>query len=158
MTEVEVLLAELRAQRRHVLGAVDAVPEERLRTPVPPTTWAPIAAVHHLALDVERWWFQAIVAGDDAAWRYFDEHPGGAWDVPGETDVPALYRAECEISDRIVAGSILDAAPASWPDHLGPRQSIREIVLHVITETATHAGQPDVVREAIDGRTWLVLD
>jgi hypothetical protein len=30
--------------------------------------------------------------------------------------------------------------------------------MHVITETATHAGQLDVVRESIDGKTWLVLD
>ena len=46
----------------------------------------------------------------------------------------------------------------SWPDFLGSRETAEEIVLHVITETATHAGQLDVVRESIDGKTWLVLD
>jgi len=30
-------------------------------------------------------------------------------------------------------------------------------VLHVITETATHAGHLDAVRELIDGRTWMIL-
>jgi hypothetical protein len=29
-------------------------------------------------------------------------------------------------------------------------------MLHVITETAIHAGHLDAVRELIDGRQWLV--
>jgi hypothetical protein len=37
-------------------------------------------------------------------------------------------------------------------------QSLRHVMLHVITETATHAGHLDVVRELIDGRRWIVLD
>jgi hypothetical protein len=31
------------------------------------------------------------------------------------------------------------------------------IMLHVITETAVHAGHLDAVRELIDGRQWIVL-
>jgi len=30
-------------------------------------------------------------------------------------------------------------------------------MLHVIVETACHAGHLDAVRELIDGRRWLVL-
>jgi hypothetical protein len=30
-------------------------------------------------------------------------------------------------------------------------------ILHVITETATHAGHLDAARELIDGGQWLVL-
>jgi hypothetical protein len=30
-------------------------------------------------------------------------------------------------------------------------------MLHVITETAVHAGHLDAVRELIDGRQWIVL-
>jgi hypothetical protein len=32
---------------------------------------------------------------------------------------------------------------------------VREVILHVITETAVHAGHLDAARELIDGRTWL---
>jgi len=32
------------------------------------------------------------------------------------------------------------------------------VLLHVITETATHAGHLDAARELIDGRTWMVID
>jgi hypothetical protein len=31
-------------------------------------------------------------------------------------------------------------------------------MLHVITDTAGHAGQLDIVRELRDGRQWLVVD
>jgi hypothetical protein len=34
---------------------------------------------------------------------------------------------------------------------------VREVVLHVITETACHAGHLDTARELIDGRLWMVL-
>jgi hypothetical protein len=34
---------------------------------------------------------------------------------------------------------------------------VREIVLHVIVDTATHAGQLDAVRELIDRKQWVVL-
>jgi Protein of unknown function (DUF664) len=34
---------------------------------------------------------------------------------------------------------------------------LHAIILHVITETATHAGHLNAVRELIDGRTWLIL-
>jgi hypothetical protein len=35
--------------------------------------------------------------------------------------------------------------------------TVREIMLHVIGETACHVGHLDVVRELIDGRTWMIL-
>jgi hypothetical protein len=35
--------------------------------------------------------------------------------------------------------------------------NVRFIVLHMIEETACHAGHLDAVRELIDGRQWIVL-
>jgi hypothetical protein len=158
MDSLSFLLPHLQAQRRHVRETLLGLTDQQLLTPVPPTTWAPISALHHLALDVERWWFSALLAGDDSAWQYFEQHPGGAWDVPTGADVLALYEAECARSDAVIVSSSPTAPAVRWPDFLGPRQTAEEIVLHVITETATHAGQLDVVRESIDGKTWLVLD
>lgn len=159
--EMDALLDALRAQRRHVRQALSDLSVEQLRTAVPPTTWPPIAVVHHLALDVERWWFQAIVAGDPDQKRYFDEHPGGAWAVPEglqPADVFALYDREGTISDAVIARCSPGDRPPAWPSGLGEAQSVREIVLHAIVETAAHAGQLDVVRESVDGTQWLVLE
>ena len=41
--------------------------------------------------------------------------------------------------------------------YAGRLENLREIILHVLTETAVHAGHLDATRELIDGRTWLVL-
>jgi Protein of unknown function (DUF664) len=54
----------------------------------------------------------------------------------------------------------LDNAPAWWPEDLFGSwrlNDLREILLHVIAETATHAGHLDAARELIDGRQWIVL-
>lgn len=155
---LELVLAELRTQRRHVEKAVTGLSLADLTSTHSPVTWTPAAVVHHLALDVERWWFGAIFAGSEEARHYFEEHPGGAWTVPPGTDVFALYAEEQAASDRILTSVEPDAAPAWWPSFLGRQQSVAEIALHVATETATHAGQLDVVRESIDGTQWLVLD
>ena len=151
-------LAQLRAQRRHVEQAVTGLSEHDLTTAHPPTTWTPGSVLHHLALDVERWWFSAVIAGDQAAGRFFDENPGGAWQVPPGTDVFQVYAEQQAVSDHILDSLEPDAAPAWWPSFLGPEQNVMQIVLHVVTETAAHAGQLDVVRESIDGKQWLILD
>jgi hypothetical protein len=158
MDPLMLLMPALQAQRRHTREALAGLTERQLLTPVPPTTWAPIATLHHLALDVERWWFGAMLAGDEGAWQYFEENPGGAWTVPPGTDVFALYEAECARSDEIIARSKPADPAVRWPEFLGARQTAAEIVLRVITETATHAGQLDVVRESIDGKTWLIVN
>lgn len=157
--EAAALLSSLRAQREHVLGVLEGLSEESLRRPVLPSGWTCLGLVRHLALDVERFWFRAVVAGEAVDLETGD----GAWQVA--PDVPAaavfdLYRDEAERADAVLAATPLDVAPAWWPDFFGgwgPRP-LRKTVLHVITETATHAGHLDAARELIDGRTWLVLD
>ena len=71
-----------------------------------------------------------------------------------------LYRREIAASDAALAGLSLDAPPARWPEYFGDwrLQDVREVILHVITETATHAGHLDAARELLDGRTWMGPD
>jgi uncharacterized damage-inducible protein DinB len=156
--ERTALLRQLRAQREHVLGALEGLTGEELRRPVLPSGWTCLGLVQHLALDVERFWFRSVFAGEQV------ELPQGGegWHV-GE-DVPAdavldLYREESRLADAVVENTPLDAGPAWWPDFFGdlPPRDLRRTVLHVVVETATHAGHLDAVRELIDGRTWLVL-
>jgi len=160
--EAELLLAHLRSQRRHVLGILEGLEDEALRRPVLPSGWSCLGLVRHLALDDERFWFRGVVAGEQEVRDEVAAASESAWRVgPDETaeQVLARYREEAERTDAIIASTPLDTAPAWWPDFFGEfrMDSLREVVLHVITETATHAGHLDAVRELIDGRTWLVL-
>lgn len=158
MSITEVLLTELRSQRRHVVRTLSGLSPSVLATPVPPATWAPITVPHHLALDVERWWFQAVVENDPIAWKYFEDNPNGAWTVHPEVQPVDLYVAESARSDAIIAAADIHAIVDPWPSFMGPPQSLIEIVVHVIGETAAHAGHLDIVREAIDGHQNLIMD
>lgn len=80
--------------------------------------------------------------------------------MPADT-VLSRYRQQIELSNELLATIDLDAAPGWWPVELfsGWRfDTVREVLLHVLTETATHAGHLDAARELIVGRTWLVVD
>lgn len=160
--ETRDLLAYLDAQRAHVLGSLEGLEDDVLRRAMLPSGWSCLGLVQHLALDVERFWFRAIVAGEPVA---IDELATTAdpWLVSADTSAASIletYRRESELANTIIASTSLDAPPAWWPaDLFGDFRldTLRQVVLHVMTETATHAGHLDIVRELIDGRQWLVL-
>ncbi|MFD6188885.1 DUF664 domain-containing protein [Streptomyces sp. NPDC060275] len=161
-SETRALLRVLDGQRRHVLGILDGLDPKDLRRPVLPSGWHCLGLVQHLALDVERFWFRAVVAGNeevvhgltsgDEAWKVASEVPA--------VDVLDRYRQEARLADAVITATPADAAPAWWPHDLFGEphlHTLRDVLLHVITETACHAGHLDAARELIDGRRWLVL-
>ncbi|WP_435246838.1 DinB family protein [Streptomyces sp. NRRL F-5630] len=164
--EVSVLRAALRAQREHVLGALEGLDEEQVRRKVLPSGWSCLGLLRHLALDVERFWFRGVLAAEPEVVASVTGTKAGddAWrPAPGDTGdgLRALYRAEAERADEILGGLTAAEAPAWWPGELFGSyrlRTVREVLVHVLTETACHAGHADAVRELIDGRQWLVLD
>jgi hypothetical protein len=159
--EREMLLAYLNAQRKHVFGILEGLSEEDLQRPMLPSGWTCLGLVQHLAIDVERFWFRAVIAGEQPIIDTLTQ-VGGAWQVASDAwaeDIFDLYRQEIDLANAIIIATSLDAAPAWWPNFFGDWRldDLRDLVLHVIAETACHAGHLDVVRELIDGRRWLVL-
>lgn len=157
--EREALLGALHEQREHVLRAVAGLSDEDLRRPVLPSGWSCLGLVQHLALDVERFWFRAVVAGEAVELCSGDE----AWRVPAARparEVLDLYREEARAADEVVARTDLGAQPAWWPVDVFadlPVRDLRATVLAVLVETACHAGHLDAVRELLDGHQDLVL-
>lgn len=158
--ENTMLLSYLNAQRDHVLGILEGLDEDALRRPLLASGWSCLGLVQHLTIDIERFWFRGVVAGERAV---TDDAADDVWSV--RPDVPAdavftAYRDEIDRANMIIAATDLHAAPAWWPGDLfgdWRLDDLRDIVLHVITESACHAGHLDAARELIDGRTWLVL-
>jgi uncharacterized damage-inducible protein DinB len=157
--EREALRAALQGSRAHVLQAVSGLSDEALRQPVLPSGWTCLGLVQHLTLDVERFWFRAVVAGERVDLCSGDE----AWRVDAATPAAAVldaYRAEARAADEVVHRTDLEAQPAWWPAELFaelPVRDLRQTVLAVVVETATHAGHLDAVRELLDGHQHLVL-
>jgi uncharacterized damage-inducible protein DinB len=115
------------------------------------------------------------VAATEAGWARFAE--GGAeamhrnwgpdvqtrhWHLtPGETLAAVLadYEEVARHTDELVASfPDLDAEhalpEAPWFES-GVRWSARRVFLHIIAETAQHAGHADILREAIDGQKTM---
>ncbi len=112
------------------------------------------------------------VAAAEAAWVDFIEHgPRTTSDFdearaaeyashfalqPGETlaGVLADYDQVARHTDDIVATTDLDASHplpvAPWFE-VGGRWTARRALLHIIAETAQHAGHADIIRESLDG-------
>jgi hypothetical protein len=71
------------------------------------------------------------------------------------------YRAEIALANEHIRSTPIDASPRwrdpRWKDWGSDFPSLRVILLHMIVETATHAGHLDAVRELIDGRQWVVV-
>jgi hypothetical protein len=159
-SEASDLLGWLTKQRQHVLGILENLPEEAMRRPVLPSGWTCAGLVQHLAMDVERFWFRQVMAGEQVQ---SDEFGDEGWQVRPEVPAAAvleLYRCEIGLADKIIAANSLEAGSAWWPDFFAPGfhlDNLRQVLLHVIAETATHAGHLDAARELIDGQTWLIL-
>jgi len=115
------------------------------------------------------------VAATEAGWARFAEGGAGAtrrnwgpdvtprhWHLTaGETleDVLAEYEAVGRRTDELVATlPDLDAdhelPEAPWFEP-GARWSVRRVFLHIIAETAQHAGHADILRESIDGQKTM---
>lgn len=119
-----------------------------------PTGLSPLGVVKHLG-DVEQSWFLERFAGEPTDTPVTEDDPLAAFRIePGETvaSVLAFYRKSVEQSRRIVSKSSLDDVSAGSHDLYG-RVSLRWILVHVIEETARHAGHLDLMREQIDGTT-----
>jgi hypothetical protein len=136
---------------------IDGLDDEQARIEIPPSDMTLIGLVRHLA-EVERNWFRRRFIGEDAPPMFYsDDDPDGDFHV-GPTDriadALAVYRAECARAREIAgAAPSLDAlSVVSVPGYDAP-VSLRWIYVHMIEETARHAGHADLLRETIDGVT-----
>ncbi len=149
----------LGAQRRSVLAIVDGLDERDLRRPVVPSGWTPLGMVEHLA-HAESYWFAEVITGaaDPPGYRSADENAAGPFTTRSPVeDVLTFYRRQMVLSDRILASTPLDSCPAGavLPDLAKEIHTARDVVLHMIEETARHAGHLDIARELLDGKTAL---
>jgi uncharacterized damage-inducible protein DinB len=160
--ERAMLIRRLAGQRRHVLEQLDGLTDEQLRHPVLPSGWSCLGLVRHLTLSDERYWFEVVMAG--LPLDFWPEGHNADWHVADDEapeEVLARYRTAIAHSDEIIARFALDDPPTRpegwWADAGLSFPDLRAVLVHVIVETATHAGQLDAVRELLDGTQYLVL-
>jgi hypothetical protein len=162
-TEVQVLQHFLDAQRASVLAIVEGLDDHALTEPILPSGWTPLGLIEHLG-DAERHWFGDVVTGTAADYSWPDNV-----DDPYDPDAPfttrhsaaavfTYYRHQCELSNEILASTALTAPLKGRHDQEWDGEDIRDlrwVALHLIEETARHAGHLDAARELLDGTTGL---
>ncbi len=157
-TEAEDLLQTIKAHRAFLLETVRDLTDEQAsqRTTASALTLAVI--IKHVT-DGERSWIDFILDGPGAIGDFADnvEKYQAGWQLePGETLTVLLerYAEAARRSDELIPTLDLDAAQplpvAPWFEPDG-RWSARRVVLHIIAETAQHAGHADIIRESLDG-------
>ena len=110
----------------------------------------------------ERGWYGFAVAGPEAhSGQDMEGHLASFRMEPGETLAGLLadYAATAKATDELVASGV--DLNKSWPLPEAPwftpnaSWSIRRVLMHVIAETAQHAGHADIIRETIDGQKTM---
>ncbi len=157
--ERETLIAFLDYYRAVIADKAGGLTAAQLDTRLAPSTLTLGGIVHHLAL-VENWWFHQVLLGlePDEPWKSapFDDDPDWDFAVAATLDPATIverYQAECARS-RAATDAIPDLDRLSiWKNRRGERFSLRWILVHMIEETARHAGHADLIRESIDGAT-----
>jgi hypothetical protein len=150
--ERETLIAFLDLYRETVLVKLDGLDGEQLSRRLLPSRTTLLGIVKHLAL-VERWWLGTVIGGEPETPDDPDD-PDAEWlitaaDSPEQ--VVADYRAACAHSNEIApAAGPLDARV---PGPHRPDRTVRWVLVHMLDETARHAGHADILRELIDCRT-----
>ncbi|MGF1429827.1 DinB family protein [Kitasatospora sp. LaBMicrA B282] len=157
-TERDALCGFLDKQRAALLRKLDGVSDEAARLAPTASSLSLLGLVKHSAL-WERRWFQIIVAGRVFAdeWPQTEDPDPDVEDFRvDESDTVAhwvgYFEEQAAVSREITAGLDLDT-PCAWPDLA--HRNLRWVLLHMIEETARHAGHADIIRETLDGARGL---
>ncbi|UDY35158.1 DinB family protein [Dermatobacter hominis] len=173
------LLAELATVRAALAATVDGLGDEQAGEHPTASALCLGGLIKHVA-SVEEAWMRFVVDGpsamsyelpDGVTWDDFMSGTAAAypqWAIdreadfqmqPGDTITSVLDRYEraAARTEEVVA-SVPDLSAshqlpeAPWNEP-GARHSVRRVLVHVIAETAQHAGHAEIIRETIDGRT-----
>jgi hypothetical protein len=156
-TERDALCGFLDLQRAALIRKVEGVSDADARKTPTASSLSLLGVLKHCTL-WERRWFQVILAGRTFPGEWPERKSRGMAEdflVGDEDTVPhwvARYRDEAAIAREITASMELDAACA-LPEMAN--RNLRWVLLHLIEETARHAGHADIIRETIDGSRGL---
>ena len=157
------LLETLRAHRYFLRTTVQGMTDDQARTRSTPSELTLGGLIKHVAAP-ESGWIDFVVDGPQAMAAPEDgdysAYENGFRLTEDETLASALerYAEVAARTDALVETVDLDASwplpPAPWFEP-GATRSARRVFLHVVAETAQHAGHADIIREAIDGQKTM---
>jgi uncharacterized damage-inducible protein DinB len=156
-SEFDLLVEYLDYQRETVLSKTEGLTHAQLIFKHPPSALTLAGLLHHLAL-VEEGWMEQRFSGLAVRepWVGVDWDADPDWEFRTAesiepADLRARYSEACERSRQVAAAARSADQLSAKPLRDGRHFSLRWVLLHLIEETARHAGHADLIREAIDG-------
>lgn len=154
-----ILLVYLQRSRTRVVEALDGLTEHQIRRPMTPSGTNLLGLVKHLASTEHEYFVTCLDQASTVTipWILDGSIDDGAdmWATAAQSReyLTGLYRSVWAETDATVRRLPL-ATPALVPWWEASRQhtTMAHVVVHVVSETAQHAGHCDIVRESIDGR------
>jgi uncharacterized damage-inducible protein DinB len=153
--ERQSLLAFLAQQRAAVENAAYGLTEEQARATTTASTLSVGGLVKHVAA-AETGWIDRVLGTDQADPTDFGAYLAEFHLTADETlpDVLRRYRQSAARTDRVIGGidhleqEVRLAKNVPW---FPESATVRWVLLHLIEETARHAGHADIIRESLDG-------
>jgi hypothetical protein len=150
--EKQSLQVSLDRHRDAVLWKLEGLDDVDLRRAMTPSGTNLLGLVKHLAA-VEYGWFCQTFGRETEPLPFDEDDPEADMRArPDETteEVLAFYGRARAASDKVIEELDLDQTGTAW---FGDAVSMRWVLIHMVEETARHAGHADIVRELIDGMT-----
>ena len=152
-SERDTLTGTLRNLRAVVAWKLAGLDDEKAKRSVVDSATTLLGIVHHLAW-VEAWWFQEVFAGEEVEYPFVW---GAGSDAEFHMTDDDTIESILDVYERNVIRSneIVGAAPDldATVEANDTEYSLRWILVHMIDETARHAGHMDIIREQVDGAT-----
>lgn len=151
--ECDGLLSFLDHQRQAVRDAVYGIDDEAARTTPTASGLSLGGLVKHLAYGEEGWAdrIERVPVSDNAV----EEYTASFSLAPDEAlgDVLGRYQRAAARTDKVARGVVDLGEPVPLPQApwFPERCTVRWVLLHLVEETARHAGHADILREALDG-------
>jgi Protein of unknown function (DUF664) len=152
--ERETLEGFLDWYRAVVERKVDGLTLDDAKRVMTPTGMSALGVLKHLGW-VERGWFRETFAGEDVEAIDMDGDNSAEFAIRSDDTVEsvlAFYRSEVEQSRRVSSDAASLEALSAKETNYRERVSLRWIMIHMLEETARHAGHLDLMREDIDGQ------
>jgi uncharacterized damage-inducible protein DinB len=143
--ERELLLSWLRFLRGAVVRKVEGLSEDNAHWRPDGALISLLGIVNHLT-HVEWRWIEGAMLGRDVSRSEEEFHPGSELTVGAALDA---YRERAAITNDVVRSMPSLSEPTKHDDGT----DLRWVLLHLINETARHAGHADATRELLDGTT-----
>ena len=156
-SELDSLGQYLDYQRETILLKTEGLTKAQLGQKIPSSDLTLAGILYHLALN-EQGWFEVQFLGredrEDFAGIDWEADPNYEFRTALEKEPDWLrrrYRKACDRARQVTAAAdSLDDVSVST--RIGGKPfTLRWVMLHMIEETARHAGHADLLREAIDG-------